>query len=116
MVSFNHMIEYTVKLDYIFSSLADSTRRDILRRVAKKELSVGAIAKSYSISFAAVSKHLGVLERANLIVKHRCGKQHYARLAPVALKDANAYLEYLVRQVGSPHLRPTSQGGRVGAG
>lgn len=93
MVSFNHMVEHVVRLDFIFGSLADATRRDILRRVAKKELSVGEIAKSYSISFAAVSKHLGVLERAKLIVKRQRGKQHYARLAPVALKDANAYLE-----------------------
>ncbi len=93
MISFNHMVEYALKLDSIFGSLADATRRDILKRVAKKELSVSEIAKSYSISLAAVSKHLGVLERAKLIVKHCRGKQHYAQLAPIALKDASLYLE-----------------------
>lgn len=87
------MVEYTLKLDSIFGSLADATRRDILKRVATKELSVSEIARPYRLTYAAISKHLGVLERAKLIVKRRRGREHYATLAPVALKDASLYLE-----------------------
>ncbi len=92
MISFNYMVEYTIRLDSIFASLADPTRRDILSKVAKEELSVGTIAKAYPLTFAAVSKHLGVLERASLITKKRHGKEQIVSLAPTALKDADHYL------------------------
>ena len=90
------MVEYNaaLKLDSIFGSLADSTRRDILKRVAKKEMSIGEIANRYNLTFAAVSKHLKVLEKAKLIVKRRQGKQQFVQLAPSTLKDASNYLEY----------------------
>ena len=87
------MVEYALELDNIFSSLADATRRDILTRVAQAELSVGEIARKYDISFAAISKHLNVLERAQLITKRREGKQQMVTLAPGALRNADEYLE-----------------------
>jgi len=83
-----------INLNFIFSSLADPTRRDILKRVAKKQLSIGEIAKPYELTFAAVSKHLLVLEKAGLITKRKAGKQHYARLAPEALRPAKKYLKH----------------------
>ena len=86
------MVEQTKRLDAIFASLADPTRRDILKRVAKRELSVSEIASPYQLTFAAISKHLVVLERAQLINKRREGKRQLVRLAPRALKDADAYL------------------------
>jgi DNA-binding transcriptional ArsR family regulator len=88
------MVEYTYNLDNIFSSLADPTRRDILRRVTSDELSVGEIAKPYDLTFAAVSKHLKVLERARLIIKRRRGKEQMVSLAPQALADAAEYLQW----------------------
>jgi DNA-binding transcriptional ArsR family regulator len=88
------MVEHTLNLDYIFNSLADPTRRDILKRVAKKELSIGEIAEPYDLTFAAVSKHLKVLEKAQLITKHREGKQQLVALSPPAFKDAAQYLEW----------------------
>lgn len=87
------MVEYTLELNSIFSSLADPTRRDILRRVAQGELSVGAIAQKYDMSFAAISKHLSILERAKLIDKRKEGKQNIVTLAPNSLKSADDYLE-----------------------
>ena len=66
----------SLKLDSIFSSLSNSTRRDILYQVAKKEMSLGEIAKKYNLTFAGVSKHLKVLEKANLIVQRRQGKSN----------------------------------------
>ncbi|MDB5161168.1 MAG: Transcriptional regulator, ArsR family [Candidatus Saccharibacteria bacterium] len=92
------MVEYTLNLDSIFGSLADPTRRDILRRVAKDELSVSEIAQPYDLTLAAVSKHLRVLERAKLVIKKRRGKEQMVQLAPRAFADADEYLEYY-RQV-----------------
>jgi DNA-binding transcriptional ArsR family regulator len=88
------MVEYTLNLDSIFSSLADPTRRDILRRVTSDELSVGEIAKPYDLTFSAVSKHLKVLEHAKLIIKRRRGKEQMVQLAPQALADASEYLQW----------------------
>jgi DNA-binding transcriptional ArsR family regulator len=87
------MIERNARLDAIFGSLADTTRRDILRRVAGRELSVGEIASSYDISLAAVSKHLVVLEKAQLVTKRRDGKLQIVGLSPAPLTDAAKHLE-----------------------
>lgn len=81
------------QLDSVFGSLADTTRRDILRRVAGRELSVGEVASSYDISLAAVSKHLIVLENARLITKRREGKLQVVEFAPATMSDASKHLE-----------------------
>lgn len=87
-------MEQALNLDNIFGSLADPTRRDILRRVASADLTVSEIAAPYSLSLAAISKHLKILERAKLIIKHRQGKQQVVQIAPYAFKDATEYLEW----------------------
>ncbi|MGZ5929570.1 MAG: ArsR/SmtB family transcription factor [Rhizomicrobium sp.] len=88
------MIERNARLDAIFGSLADTTRRDILRRVAGRELSVGEIASSYDFSLAAVSKHLIVLEQARLVTKRREGKLQIVGLSPATLTGAAKHLEH----------------------
>jgi len=88
------MVEYTLSLDTIFGSLADATRRDILQRVAERELSVSEIAQPYDMSLAAISKHLKVLERAKLIIKRKKGKEHLVQLVPQAFADAADYLQW----------------------
>jgi DNA-binding transcriptional ArsR family regulator len=87
------MVEQTSQLDSIFRSLADPIRRDILNRVTKRELSVGELVEKYEVSFAAISKHLKVLERANLILKRKEGKKYMVALAPEAFEEAHEYLE-----------------------
>jgi Predicted transcriptional regulators len=87
------MVEHTARLDTIFGSLSDPTRRDILQRVSGNELSVGEIAAHYDLTFAAISKHLKVLERAKLITKRRRGKEQMVSVSPYALKEAADYLE-----------------------
>jgi DNA-binding transcriptional ArsR family regulator len=62
-------------VDRVFHALADATRRDIVMRVVQRELSVSALAGSYAMSFAAVQKHVAVLERASLVVKERRGRE-----------------------------------------
>jgi len=88
------MVEYNSKFDNIFASLADPTRRDILRRVTKKEMSVKEIARPYDISFAGISKHLMVLEKAKLITKHRRGKEQLIIANPGTIKSADDYLRH----------------------
>lgn len=88
------MVEYTLSLDNIFRALADPTRRDILRRVSSDEMSVGEIARHYDLTFASVSKHLKVLERAKMVIKRRKGKEQIVSLAPQALADASEYLDW----------------------
>lgn len=82
-------------MDLIFGSLASAIRRDMLMRVAKEEMSVSDVAKPYlrKLTFAAVSKHLKVLEKAKLIIKRRKGKEQIVVLAPEAMKDATRYLQ-----------------------
>jgi DNA-binding transcriptional ArsR family regulator len=88
------MVEYSFSLDTTFSALSDPTRRDILQRVANTELSVGELARFYNLTFAAISKHLKVLEKACLIVKRKRGKQHMVSLAPAGIANAAEYLEW----------------------
>lgn len=88
------MVERTLNLDDIFFSLADPTRRDILRRIGQAELSVGEIAQHYTLTFAAVSKHLKVLEKATLVIKRRRGKEQIVRLSPQAFIGAAEYLDW----------------------
>ena len=87
------MVERINELDSVFSSLGDPTRRDILKKVSKKSMSVGAIATHYSLSFAAVAKHLEVLHRAKLINKTRRGKEQIVSIAPDTLATASKYLD-----------------------
>lgn len=67
------MVRETV--DQTFAALADPTRRDIVTRVLRDEASVSALALHYDMSFAAVQKHIAVLERAHLVSKRRRGRE-----------------------------------------
>jgi len=89
---FNHMVEQSLQLNAVFRSLADPIRRDILHRVMDRELSVGELVEKYEVSFAAISKHLRVLEKSNLIHRRKEGKRYMVALAPEALGEADKYL------------------------
>lgn len=62
-------------MDRVFAALADATRRDIVARVLQREASVSALAARYAMSFAAVQKHVAVLERAGLVTKEQRGRE-----------------------------------------
>ena len=83
-----------VRLDSVFHALSDSTRRSILRDITAREKTVGEIAKPYRISLAAVSKHLKVLESADLIARERRGSFQIVRLNPAPLRPAEEWLAY----------------------
>ena len=86
------MVEREAYLNNLFGSLADPTRRDILQRLINAQYTVTQLAQHYSVSFAAVAKHLHVLQKAKLIVKKRRGKEQVVSIAPEALHDASEYL------------------------
>lgn len=67
------------EVDRIFRALADTTRRDILRRTMAGEASVSTLAADYDMSFAAVQKHVAVLEGAGLVTKHPHGRERIIR-------------------------------------
>ena len=66
------------RADALFHALSDRTRRDIMRRVLAGEHSVTALAAKYDMSFAAVQKHVAVLQRAGLLNKRRSGREQIA--------------------------------------
>jgi DNA-binding transcriptional ArsR family regulator len=82
-------------LDRVFRALASESRREILRRVARERRTVGELAENFDMSLAAVSKHVGVLAEAELIVQSREGRLSWCRLNPEALAPARASLEEL---------------------
>ncbi|HEY0693294.1 MAG TPA: metalloregulator ArsR/SmtB family transcription factor [Kribbella sp.] len=82
-------------VDHLFHALADATRRDILRRCVRGELSVSRLADAYPMSFAAVQKHVTVLERAGLVTKERRGREQLVRTDPDAVRRARQALDQL---------------------
>ena len=81
--------------DAWFHALADRTRRDILRRVLAGEHSVSTLARSYDMSFAAVQKHVAVLERAGLLTKRRQGREALASGDVEAVRSVGVMLTEL---------------------
>ena len=79
----------------MFHALADATRRDIVLRALEGEHSVSALARRYPVSFAAVQKHVAVLERADLVTKHRKGREQLVRSNVDTIRKAYELLEQL---------------------
>ncbi len=80
-------------LDRLFHALADATRRDIVARVLSQEQSVSALASRYAMSFAAVQKHVAVLEKATLVSKQRHGREQIVSANPDSILRAREALE-----------------------
>ncbi|GAA2540879.1 ArsR/SmtB family transcription factor [Pseudonocardia hydrocarbonoxydans] len=83
------------RADALFHALADRTRRDIMRRVLAGEHSVSALAAGYDMSFAAVQKHVAVLERAGLLTKRRNGREQLASGDVAAVRSVGSMLTEL---------------------
>ena len=79
--------------DRIFGALGDATRRDIVRRAIEGEEGVAELAEHYSMSFAAVQKHIAILERAGLVSKHRIGRRKVVRTNLEGLRVARRLLD-----------------------
>jgi DNA-binding transcriptional ArsR family regulator len=86
-------MELTLDHDRIFGALGDATRRDIVRRAIDGEEGVAELATHYPMSFAAVQKHVAVLERAGLVSKHRVGRRKVVRANLEGLRVARRLLD-----------------------
>ncbi|WP_317987782.1 ArsR/SmtB family transcription factor [Hyalangium gracile] len=97
-LTYNHMVvhrqESEETLNQIFRALADGTRRDILARSLTESLSVSELAARYEMSFAAVQKHVAVLERAGLIQKRANGREQLVSTNHARLQRASELLDY----------------------
>jgi DNA-binding transcriptional ArsR family regulator len=91
MVVWNALSE--AEVDRIFRALADATRRDIVRRTLATEATISDLAASYDTSFAAVQKHVAVLEGAGLVTKHPNGRERIVRGNPDMIQQAQALLD-----------------------
>ena len=89
----SHLTE--TQLTQVFRALADQTRRDILRRTLAGAVSVSALAAEYDMSFAAVQKHVAVLEEAGLVAKTAVGKERLVRADADQISRARACLDQL---------------------
>jgi DNA-binding transcriptional ArsR family regulator len=95
---YNHMVvdqSSSHVVDQLFGALADATRRDILARVMGADASVSELAARYEMSFAAVQKHVAVLERAQLVIKKKNGRTQLVAGNPDAVRRANRLLAQL---------------------
>ena len=95
----NHMVVLQTEpgpagMDAVFHALASQARRDMLARLAGGELTVGQLAAPLTMSLAAASKHVQVLERAGLVRRRVSGRQHVCRLDPAPLAAASAWLRF----------------------
>ena len=81
------------EVDRVFAALADATRRDIVTRVLVEEASVSRLAARYDMTFAAVQKHVAVLERAGLVTKVRRGREQLVRGDVATIRSAARLLE-----------------------
>jgi DNA-binding transcriptional ArsR family regulator len=98
MVTYNHMVvetEFGQRTDQLFHALADGTRRDIVRRSLTGHHSVSELARHYPMSFAAVQKHVAVLERAGLVTKERTGREQRVRSNIESVRAAHRVLDAL---------------------
>jgi DNA-binding transcriptional ArsR family regulator len=87
------VLDHSPKLDRVFHALAHPARRAILRRLAAREQNLSELAAPLNMSFPAASKHIRVLERANLVRRRIVGREHICRVEGEPLAEANLWLE-----------------------
>ena len=96
---YNHMVARPLlsdaEIDRLFHALADATRRDIVARVLAEGASISALAARYEMSFAAVQKHVAVLEEAGLVTKQAQGRERIVRGNPERIAHARELLARL---------------------
>lgn len=88
------VLQSPANLDGVFHALADPTRRAMLRTLTSGQRNIGELAAPFSMSFAAASKHVRVLERAGLVHRRIEGRSHICRIEPGPLRAADAWLRF----------------------
>lgn len=87
--------EGTEQISALFHALADASRRDMIARLLVEESSVTSLARHYPMSFAAVQKHVTVLQKAGLVTKRRSGREQLVSAEVTALRRAGSHLTEL---------------------
>ncbi len=87
------MVNNVARLDAVFGALADPTRRAMVSRLARGTSTVGDLGAPFSISKAAVTKHVKVLERAGLLRRQVDGRVHHCEIDPAPLSTAQAWVD-----------------------
>jgi DNA-binding transcriptional ArsR family regulator len=88
------MVQYTnAHLDASFGALSDVTRRGVLERLGRAEASITDLADKFNMTLTGMKKHVGVLERAGLVVTEKVGRVRTCKIGPQRLEDATAWLE-----------------------
>lgn len=87
------MVDHTNQLNSTFAALADPTRRAILATLCDGEQTVSDLAGPFDMSLAAVSKHVGVLVRSNLVIQEKRGRERHCRLNADAMRDAHRWID-----------------------
>jgi DNA-binding transcriptional ArsR family regulator len=91
------MVDQMAEMDEVFHALANGARREILARLADGQHTVGELAQPLTMSLAAASKHIKVLERVGLVRQTVAGRRHVCRLEPIPLASASAWLGFYER-------------------
>lgn len=87
------MVNNAERLDAVFFALADTTRRRIVEKLARRPMTVGEIASGFPISQPAISKHVKVLEESGLLTREVVGRVHHCRIDPKAMRAATTWID-----------------------
>jgi DNA-binding transcriptional ArsR family regulator len=82
------------KIDDVFSALADNNRREILMMLSESKMTVNSISENFNISRPAISKHLKILLKTNLVVPAQKGRERYYRINVEPLNEVKKWLDY----------------------
>ena len=90
----NLMVQYTnTQLDSSFAALSDVTRRGVLEQLGRAEASITDLAENFNMTLTGMKKHVGVLERAGLVITEKVGRVRTCKVGPHRLEEATAWLE-----------------------
>ena len=90
----NLMVQYAdVRLDASFAALSDPTRRGVLEQLGRADASITDLAETFRMTLTGMRKHVGVLERAELVITEKVGRVRTCRLGPRRLEEETAWIE-----------------------
>jgi DNA-binding transcriptional ArsR family regulator len=90
----NHMVQYTgARLDASFAALSDATRRGVLEQLGRADASITDLAEKFQMTLTGMKKHIGVLERAGLVITEKAGRVRTCKLGLRGLGEEAAWIE-----------------------
>jgi DNA-binding transcriptional ArsR family regulator len=90
----NYMVQYTdVRLDASFAALSDPTRRGVLEQLGRADASITDLAETFHMTLTGMRKHVGVLERAELVITEKVGRVRTCKLGARRLEEETAWIE-----------------------